>query len=44
MIEDRILVVTDAMSPDEDDLANAAVVVQGRIARPELRVVGGRAA
>ncbi|MFO0605959.1 MAG: hypothetical protein U0324_22430 [Polyangiales bacterium] len=44
MIEDRILVVTgDAMSPDEDDLANAAVVVQGRIARPELRVVGGRA-
>lgn len=44
MLDDRLLVVTsDALTPDEDDLANAAIVVQGRIARPELRLVGARA-
>jgi len=44
MIDDRLLVVTsDATAPDEDDLANAAIVVQGRITRPELRLVGARA-
>ncbi len=44
MIEDRLLVVTsDATAPDEDDLTNASILVQGRISRPELRLVGARA-
>lgn len=41
MIDDRVVVMTgDLTAPDDDDLANATVVVQGRSARPELRVVG----
>jgi hypothetical protein len=44
MLDDRILLITgDSVVPDHDDLANATIVVQGRLPRPELRMVGGRA-
>ncbi len=44
LAEDRIVLVTgERVVPDEDDLANATVVVQGRSQRPELRAVGARA-
>jgi hypothetical protein len=44
MIEDRVVLIThDRASLDDDDVANALVVVSGAAPRPELRVVGGRA-
>ncbi len=43
LLDDRIVLVTgEAYASDEDDLSNAAVVVQGRGVRPELRTGGGR--
>ncbi len=44
MIEDRVVLITnDHATVDDDDLANALVLVQGSSQRPELRITGGRA-
>lgn len=44
MIEDRVVLIThDRAALDDDDVANALVVVSGAASRPEVRVVGGRA-
>lgn len=44
MVEDRLLLVMhDRAKPDEDDLANALVIVQGSALRPDLQLAGGRA-